>query len=132
MSGLAVVAVLYTPGECAVVLSRLQAAGIPAFADSWYTGTVAWYLTVALGGFRVLVPAAELAAAATLLAERGEDRPPPPAFSRNRLLNAAIAIVPLLVASVPPPARIQGSYHPPAADARPLPGDGETDHETGG
>lgn len=132
MSGLAVVAVLYTPGESAVVLSRLQAAGIPAFADNWYIGTLAWHWTVALGGIRVLVPAAELAAASTLLAERGEDRPPPPAFSRYRLLNAAIAIAALLVASVPPPARIQGSYHPPAEGARPLPRNGQTGHDTGG
>lgn len=117
MSGLAVVAVLYSPGECAVVLSRLRAAGIAAVADSWYTGTVAWHWTVALGGMRILVPVPELEAASSLLAERSEDLLPRPAYSRHWVLNAVVAVLILLLSGFPPPARIRGSYHPPAAGA---------------
>ena len=112
MSGLATVAIVYSLGECAVVLSRLQAYGIHAMADPWHTASVAWHWTVALGGIRIVVFEGDLEVAAELLADREPDEQPMRLpFSRYPLLNALVAIAILLAASVPPPARIPGSYY---------------------
>ena len=73
---LVVIARLFTPGEAHILQSRLQADGVPAVVtDAHIVGTNP-FLTMAVGGVRVLVPESDFERAREIVSaiERGDYR----------------------------------------------------------
>lgn len=91
----------YGQAEAGLAMALLDAAGIEAFPHSWYTASVQWSLTHALGGIALLVPAGQAGEASDLLAAHPIARRPRSLL--QRVLTAAVAIAVLAWAGIPPP-----------------------------
>lgn len=100
-SELATVGWAYGQADAALAVALLGASGIKVFPHSWYTASVQWHWTHALGGIELRVPASQAPHAIALLADRPSARRP--RSWPRRLLVTAVAIVVLIWMSIPPP-----------------------------
>jgi len=107
------IAWVYSQGELAILLSLF------AHEDIWVVpvgrghASVQWGWTVALGGVRLRVHAADGRAARTLLASI--ERTPHQRtrfFARDRLVDVLLVLVLFFLGSLAPPARIQAEFAP--------------------
>jgi hypothetical protein len=110
-----VVARAYGVAETALAVALLDAHGIKVFAPSWYTASMQWYWTHALGGIDIWVPASQAGSALEILAEFPISHRSTTSV-RRRLILLAFFIVAFLLTGFPAPP--SGFY---AAAARPVP-----------
>lgn len=101
------VAITYSQPEAAVILSMLDAYGIPAYPLNQHHLAAAPTLAVALGGIRILAMREAADEARALLAEASDQAPPvlPRPLADTGVTNVLITLVFTLFAG-PPPARI--------------------------
>lgn len=87
----------YGMPEAALALSLLKSHGVRAFPQSWYTLTMHWHLTHALGGIALCVPASQRGVALEILADFEPTR-------RKRALWRILVMVLVWVwVALPPP-----------------------------
>lgn len=91
----------YGQWELGMAMALFEASGIRAFPHPWYTVSLQWSLTQALGGIALQVPAAQADEAVALLAAHPINRRPRPLL--RRVLTAAIAVVVFSAAGIPTP-----------------------------
>jgi len=87
--------VVYSLPEAAVLVSKLQAYGIDAFAMPLHFASVSWHFLVAVGGIEIRVPARRYRLAVQLIADGGpfEAAGEAEMFRRPPLLNGLFAFV---------------------------------------
>lgn len=83
----AVLVSLATREEAEVAASALRADGIDAFVGNAHHAAMEWWLTPALGGAQIMVPASALGDARTKLKARVADWKQEPVFDRARRRN---------------------------------------------
>jgi hypothetical protein len=108
---LAVIAIVYSMPEAAVLVATLAAYGI--FAVPRHRGHISilppWM--VALGGLWIAVPSSQAEDALALLAEIDTGwHPPPRPFTDNAWLSVLLSILMTLLLMVPPMPRTRGEY----------------------
>ena len=110
-SGAAVIAIVYSQPEARVLVCTLRAHGIAAFAFDSGTISVAPDWMVALGGIRIVIPAAQRDDAIELLYEidLGWICPPRP-YAGQAWLNILLTILLGLFFHVVPMPRVRGLY----------------------
>ncbi|WP_422366786.1 hypothetical protein [Pelagibius sp.] len=93
----------YGLADAALAEAMLTAHGIKVFPDIRYSHSMLWHLTHAFGVVELRVPVSMAGDALDLLADfQAEPRPKSPA---RRLFITAVALVVLVIANFPPPAR---------------------------
>ncbi len=93
--GLRLVAHYYDRDEALIVRSVLDAAGLVAFVENEQQIAIDPFRSIALGGYRIVVPEAELALALDVIAEARRDR----SYEGERLSKHHM-IVPHLLATL--------------------------------
>jgi hypothetical protein len=108
---LAVIAIVYSMPEAAVLAATLNAYGIFALPRNRWHISIQPPLMVALGGIWIAVPRVQEEDALALLAEidTGWRRPPRP-FTDNAWLSGLLSVVMTLFLMVPPMPRARGLY----------------------
>jgi len=101
-SGLIVVGRAYGVAETAMAVALLDACGIKVLAPLWYTASVQWHWTQALGGIEICVPVSQAESALEILAELRVSRRPTTCLWR-RLVLLAFFVGAFFVAGFPPP-----------------------------
>jgi hypothetical protein len=103
---LVTVAAVYSRSELYALLGLLRTNGIGASTVGEGHNRVDWPLAVALGGVRVMIPAADVDLARELLG--GVDSTPyrGPVYSPVRVVDILMMVILTFLFSVPPPARI--------------------------
>jgi hypothetical protein len=91
----------YGQSEAALALAMLNASDIMVFAPSWYTASMAWHWTFAVGGIELRVPASQADHATEVLA--GFQVAPCPKSASRRLLVALVGLIVLLWVGFSPP-----------------------------
>lgn len=98
------VAITYRQPETAVILSMLEAYGIPAYALGAETARTVPPYTLALGGIRIRVPNSDAADARALLNEAAErESEIPPDDLEGRIGNGLLSFVMTILGGTPPP-----------------------------
>jgi hypothetical protein len=105
-----VIAFVYSQPEARVLICTLRAYGFAAFAFDAGTISVVPTWMVALGGIRIVIPAAQREDAIALLYEIDEGWIcPPRPFAKQAWLSVALTILLGFFGLVPPP-RVRGLY----------------------
>lgn len=104
------VAWVYGQGDLAILLSRLEDAGIWVVPVGYLHAAVQWSWTLALGGVELRVHAEDAAAARTLFAEVDWTPSRQPLFSANRLVEIVLILLLFLVGFFAPPARMPPEF----------------------
>jgi hypothetical protein len=108
---LAVIAIVYSLPEAAVLLATLNAYGIFALRRHHAHISIQPTLMVALGGLWIAVPSAQEEDALALLAAIDSGwTPPPRPFADDAWLSALLSIVMTLLLGIPPMPRTPGLY----------------------
>ena len=100
------VAIVYSQDELAVILSRLEAAGIWVFRHTEGQIAVDVPLTLALGGVRIFVLREAAEEARDVLAESGPWERIGGVYENSLWLDWVVALLLLFLAATPPPARV--------------------------
>lgn len=103
---LELVAIIYRQDELAVILSRLENAGIWSFRHSAGHAAASAPMTLALGGIRLFVHRDEAQAARALLAEGGPWERIGGVYENLLWLDWVVALMLIVLTTTPPPARI--------------------------
>jgi hypothetical protein len=108
---LAIIAIVYSMPEAAVLVATLAAYGIFALPRHFGHVSVQPVWMIALGGIWIAVPCNRAEDALALLAEIDTGwRPPPRPFADDAWLSALLSIVMTFFLGVPPMPRIRGEY----------------------
>jgi hypothetical protein len=119
---LAVIAIVYSMPEAAVLAATLAAYGIFALPSHRGHLSIQPPLMVAPGGLRIAVPRHQEEDALALLEEIDTGwRPPPRPFADNAWLSGFLSIVMTFLFWTPPMPRVRGLYGWRKAEALPLP-----------
>ncbi len=99
-------AIVYRQDELAVILSRLEWAGIWVFRHSEAQIAVDVPMTLALGGVRLYVPRDEAEEARAVLAEGALWERIGGVYENSPWLDWVVALLLVFLAATPPPARV--------------------------